>query len=261
VPSRRARGWRRGGRGRSPFSAHPSRSNQLVKAQTLSAIVDGEFTRLVLSHHHPSLSGPPSADFAIPVAAADFCNGPPDPRLPLVPPLSRRLRPVAAPSDAADDSRLLRPPFARVTPVVLANVVFLQKAVGFRLVGDPAQPQLLGQSILMGAVIAHYVASASTTWSEGRVGHGHLHCSVSARVCSKRRPARHGLESCVWQVLHRCAGVGQLPGLGRHSRAGNCGGNHGLKKRKTIPPGRKDRHFPSAAECCRHKPHRKQTHR
>src|SRR5260370_23997706 len=55
----------------------------------------------------------PSADFAVPVAAAGSGNAPPSLHSPLVPPPARTLRPVAAPWAVARGSRLPPPPAAR----------------------------------------------------------------------------------------------------------------------------------------------------
>src|SRR6266849_209123 len=104
----------RGGRGSAPSLAQRYRSRlQFAERQTLAAIVDRELLRLRSPAPARDSSPAPSADFAVPVAAAGSGNAPPSLHSPLVRPPARTLRPVAAPWAVAGGSRLPPPPAAR----------------------------------------------------------------------------------------------------------------------------------------------------
>src|SRR5215813_5403979 len=60
VTTRRVRGWRRGGRGSTPFFAHRFRSRRaLAETELLSAIMNRDLACFILPHLHPTLGGRP----------------------------------------------------------------------------------------------------------------------------------------------------------------------------------------------------------
>src|SRR5512146_97633 len=154
VPSRRARGWRRGGRGSAPFFASLCRSpHQFAEAEALSAIVNGNRASFVLPHHHATATRRPVPTLPFQLQQTIVITHHP---------VFTHHTFLLQPKHLVQLPYCRSPPMivsrfrcsAREAPVVLGNVVLLQKAVGFRVAGDPAQPQLLDQPVLMRAVIA-----------------------------------------------------------------------------------------------------------
>src|SRR5579884_38857 len=131
VPSRRARGWRRGGRGSAPSVAHRCRSGrQLAEAQTLAVIVNRDLTGFVLPHLHATATGRPMPALPLELQQTIFITH--HPVLAYHPFFLQPEDFVQLP--CCRPSPVIIGGFRRGTreaPVVLRDVVFFQKAVGF----------------------------------------------------------------------------------------------------------------------------------
>jgi hypothetical protein len=149
--TRRARGWGCGGRGRAPSSARLWSSQDLGEGQRLLTVGDRDCALLILPHSHPALGRGPVLTLPLQLQQLVFVA-----HHPVFTEHSFFLQPehlVQLPRRRSSPMIVggcrCRPGIA---PVVLGQIMFLQIGVGLLVVGDPAQPKFLHQSILMRAM-------------------------------------------------------------------------------------------------------------